>query len=225
MIAQFSWDRHAPIYATKPIADPSAYNRKLDRVRSLLRPTDHILEIGCGTGGTALRIAPSVAHVTATDISGEMVKIAKSKRDAEALTNIEFRQAAADKLVDGRPFDVICAFSVLHLVGDVPATLRQIYRQLKPGGLFISKTVCLKDRPVWMQVLVRTMTWLGYAPEVTALTRKVLFRYLNHAGFEILQSTYFGDQQMSPFIVARRPKDADSVNKPTLPSPQEKRHD
>jgi ubiquinone/menaquinone biosynthesis C-methylase UbiE len=166
----------------------------------------------------ALRIAPNVAHVTATDISGEMVRIARSKVDAEASTNIEFRQAAAEDLVAGRPFDAICAFSVLHLVADVPATLRQMFRQLKPGGLFISKTVCLKDRPVWIQVLVRTMTWLGYAPKVTALSRNGLVRYLNHAGFEILQSTYFGDQHMSPFIVARRPEEAAAMNNPTLPS-------
>ena len=74
MSATYFWDRHAAKYAEKPIADPTAYEEKLARVRSLLRATDHVLEIGCGTGSTALRLAPGVAKITATDVSSGMIR-------------------------------------------------------------------------------------------------------------------------------------------------------
>ena len=75
---------------------------------------------------------------------------------------------------------------------------------MKPGGLFISKTVCLKDRSRLIQMMVRTLTAVGLAPHVTALSRNELIDRLLEAGFEIEQTTYFGEQRMSPFIVARR---------------------
>lgn len=198
------WDRHAPKYAKKPIADPTAYEEKLSRVRSLLRVTDHVLEIGCGTGGTALRLAPGIAQITATDVSGGMIRIAQSKLGSDAPANVQFRQADAADMVSGYPFDAICAFSLLHLVTDVPVVLDRVRQQLKPGGLFISKTVCLKDRSRLIRTMVRTLTAVGLAPHVTALSRNDLIDHLLHAGFEIEQATYFGELRMSPFVVARR---------------------
>lgn len=58
--AQAYWDRHAVTYAQKPIADLPAYEEKLHRVRSVLRATDRVLEIGCGTGGTARKLKPDI---------------------------------------------------------------------------------------------------------------------------------------------------------------------
>ena len=204
MTATYFWDRHAAKYAKKPIADPTAYEEKLSRVRSLLCATDRVLEVGCGTGGTALQLAPGVAYIIATDRSGGMVRIAQSKLGSDAPANVTFRQADASDRVDGQPFDAICAFSLLHLVHDVPALLDSVRQQLKPGGLFISKTVCLRDRSRLIQVMVPTLTALGIAPHVTALSRDELIDHLSAAGFEIEQAVYLGEQRMSPFIVARR---------------------
>ena len=207
MNSQAFWDRHAPKYAKKPIADLTAYEEKLTRVRSLAREKDRVLEIGCGTGGTALRIAPSVAHVTATDISGEMIRIARSKLGANARNDIAFHKVDAAQVVQGHPFDMICAFSLLHLVGDISQVLDSVHRQLKPGGLFLSKTAYLKDRSRLIQAIVRVLAALGLAPQVTLLSQRELIEYLNRAGFDIDQSMYFGTGRMSPFIVARRPAD------------------
>ena len=48
-------------------------------VASRLKDTDTVLEIGCGTGGIAIRLGPGFAQWTATDFSTEMVKIAQAK--------------------------------------------------------------------------------------------------------------------------------------------------
>lgn len=54
------WDRIARKYASDPIKDTAGYERTLARTRELLTHTDTVLEIGCGTGTTALKLAPSV---------------------------------------------------------------------------------------------------------------------------------------------------------------------
>ena len=205
MTAQAFWDRHAPKYAEKPITDVTAYEEKLRCVTAILRPTDRVLEIGCGTGGTARKIVPAVAHVTATDLSAEMIRIARSRSGGDAAARPKFLQAEAAQDISDQPFDVVCAFSVLHLVDDIPTVQDAAFGQIKPGGHFMSKTVCLKDAPRWMQTMVRVLTALRIAPKVIILSRSELTRHLIRAGFEIDQTRYFGKNRLSPFIVARKP--------------------
>ena len=198
------WDRIAPKYSRKSIGNPAAYEQKLSLVRALLRATDRVLEIGCGTGSTALRLAPGVAHITATDASRGMIEIAQSKLGPDAPSNVTFHQNHAADLVEDRPFDAICAFSLLHLVKDVPHVLDRVREQLKPGGLFISKTECLKDRTVLLRAMVPGLVAMGLAPRVTFLSPYDLILHLRAAGFKIEQTAYFGTNRTSIFIVARR---------------------
>ncbi len=133
------WDKTTPQYARKPVGDPATYKEKLARLATLLRPTDRVLEIGCGTAATALRLAPGVGHYTATDGSRGMIDIARSKLGPDAPTNVTIGLADTLEDIEGAPFDAVCAFSLLHLVPDLPRVLDYIRRQVKPGDLFISK--------------------------------------------------------------------------------------
>jgi ubiquinone/menaquinone biosynthesis C-methylase UbiE len=207
MTAQPFWDRIAPKYAQKPVDDPGAYQAKLSSVRALLRTTDRVLEIGCGTGSTALQLAPDVSHFTATDGSRRMIGIARSKLGLESPANVTFQQADAADLVGDYPFDAICAFSLLHLIEDVPHVLDRVRKQLKPGGLFISKTECLKDRTVLLRAMVPAFVAVGLAPRVTFLSTGDLHRHLIAAGFRIEQTSHFGAKRTSPFVVASRAAD------------------
>ena len=76
------WDKAARKYASSPIADLPGYERTLQRVRHWLQPSDRVLELGCGTATTALRLAPATAHYTATDLSAAMMDIARQKLEA-----------------------------------------------------------------------------------------------------------------------------------------------
>lgn len=205
MPAPSFWDRIAPKYAQRPVGDPKAYDEKLARVAALLCAKDRVLEIGCGTGTTALRLAPGVATYTATDGSRAMIDIAKAKLGPDAPGNVTFLQAdAAEKLSDA-PFDAICAFSLLHLVEDLPAVLRAVHAQVKPGGLFVSKTVCLRETAFPIRLMVPALTAVGLAPPVAALSRAQLLREISAAGFDIETVTHFGPKRLNPFIVARKP--------------------
>jgi ubiquinone/menaquinone biosynthesis C-methylase UbiE len=204
MTAQPFWDRMAPKYARKPVGDPDAYHEKLALLASLLRPKDRVFEIGCGTGTTALRLAPGVAHYTATDGSRAMIRIAGAKLGPGAPANVTFQHVDAAEQVAGAPFDAICAFSLLHLVEDVPTVLAAVHAQLKPGGLFLSKTVCMKAAAWPIRFLVPALTTLRIAPRVTPLSRMDLVRFLEEASLRVERTEHLGKNRMSPIIVARK---------------------
>ena len=198
------WDKAAKKYAASKIADMGGYEETLDRTRRLLGPEDHLLEIGCGTGSTALKLAPSVGQLTATDISGEMLAIANEKLRATDLANLHFVQSEATKPIEGGPFDAICAFSLLHLLDDLDAGLAHFHGLLKPGGMLITKTACLRDMSVAMAPLIKVMQWFGKAPYVIIFTAPQLEAAFEKAGFELVETGYHGKTKSTRFIAARR---------------------
>ncbi len=194
------WNRIAEKYAAKPVEDMPAYEAKLARLRELLSPTDRVLEIGCGTGSTAIALAPVVKQWVGADYSTELLRIASAK---PAPDNVGFVLATADADIEGAPFDAVCAFSLLHLVPDIEATLHAVRRQLKPGGQFISKTVCVGERGMLFRIFARLMQIVLRVPVLHLLTQERLQDMIAAAGFDIVETGYFSKKSMSPFIVAR----------------------
>ena len=128
------WDKASKKYAASPIKDMKAYEDTLDRARHYLHADDHLLEVGCGTGTTALKLAGNVRRITATDVSGGMLSFAESKKAAQGITNVEFIRAEITRPLPEAPFDAIFASSILHLVDDLDATLAHLFTQVKRGG-------------------------------------------------------------------------------------------
>ncbi|MEO0750423.1 MAG: class I SAM-dependent methyltransferase [Pseudomonadota bacterium] len=199
------WNRIAPKYARKPVKDAAAYEAKLSLVRALLKRDDQVLEIGCGTGSTALALAPGVARYTATDVSERMIDIADQKRKQAGLENLVVSAAPATAQTPGAPYDAVMGFSLLHLVDDLPETLCAVHSQLRPGGLFLSKTPCLGDAGLGVRLLIKAIVFIGYAPPILLFTQKELRHALTDAGFEIEALRHFGKDGNTPFFMARRP--------------------
>ena len=76
------WDRIAPKYAGGRIADYAGYEATLVRVQGLLSREHDVLEVGCGTGSTALRLAQHTRSLLATDVSAHMIGIAAGAQAA-----------------------------------------------------------------------------------------------------------------------------------------------
>ena len=130
------WDRTSRKYARGAIADQAGYERTLDRTRGLLRSGDRVLELGCGTGTTALQLAGDVQNYLATDISAGMIAIANEKYAAGPIPALVFRTATTEALTpDAAQFNAVLVFNYLHLVRDLPGTLRRIHALLCSGGL------------------------------------------------------------------------------------------
>lgn len=210
--AQQFWDKAAEGYARSPVRDEAAYATTLTRVRAHLTPRDRVLELGCGTGTTALKLADAVAHITATDISGEMVRIGQEKAAAQGVTNVTFLQGVPGDaaLATGGPYDVVTAFNLLHLIDDLPAFLDRVAPLVKPGGLFISKSVC---RPApgegglkfaALRLILPVMQALGKAPFVAFRPIPALEAEIEAAGFTLLETGNYPARPPSRFIVARK---------------------
>jgi ubiquinone/menaquinone biosynthesis C-methylase UbiE len=206
------WDRAARKYSTDPITDMAGYERTLERTRCYLKGNETAFEFGCGTGTTALKLAPFVGRIVASDISGEMIAIAREKAKAEGCGNVTFEVARLDAAQwPDESFDVALGFNVLHLVAGREAVLKSVHRLLRPGGLFISKTPCLKEMNPLMRIVlplaVPVMQLIGKAPNVvTSLSAANLEREIVAAGFEIVEIARHGTRgkDVRPFIVARK---------------------
>lgn len=200
------WDRIADEYSRQPVKNQTAYEQTLAATRAYLQPTDHVLELGCGTGSTALTLAPDVKRITASDISPRMVAIAERKRSEAGLDNVEFLPAAVgEQTLNWQTYDAILAFNLLHLVPDLDRALSDIHRQLRPGGVFISKSPCLGEMSFLIRGLIRGMQSFGKAPDVTYFTTRDLEAALRWAGFEVMASRTFDKAPKSRFFVARKP--------------------
>jgi SAM-dependent methyltransferase len=107
-----------------------------------------ILELGCGTGNDAARLAGEGYAVTAIDVSGEAVAQARAKFGSLA------RFIVADMtqrlpFPDGS-FDAVMSNVALHMFPDgvTRAVFAQVARLVRPGGLFVFHVNSLEDRPL-----------------------------------------------------------------------------
>ena len=101
-----------------------------------LPPNCHdVLEIGCGTGGFARRLAERSQHVLALDLSPEMIRIAR-ERSAQ-FPNIEFQLADVGEVpLNIASFDCIATIATLHHL-PISETLLKMKTALKPGGILL----------------------------------------------------------------------------------------
>lgn len=201
------WDKIAGKYALQPISNMDAYLQTMERVQSYLSPQLRVLELGCGTGGTALHLAPHAGHILATDFSGGMIEQAKARDGAE---NVEFRQAdPLDPSLQDGAFDVVMGFNLFHLVENQAEVFARIHDLLAPGGIFISKSPCLAERSLgWkfglLKHLIPVMQWVGKAPYVRFESIAGLEAAITKAGFRIVETGNYPVRPPNHFVVAER---------------------
>jgi SAM-dependent methyltransferase len=104
------------------------------------RPVRTVLDLGCGTGNHALRLAAGGYQVVGVDRSSEMLAVAEQKAREQELA-VQFHQADIRNLELGETFDaVLMMFAVLGYqteTDDVKSALRAARRHLRPDGLLV----------------------------------------------------------------------------------------
>ena len=107
-----------------------------------------VLELGCGTGNDAARLAGEGLHVVATDLSTEAVAAARQKygdlvdvRVVDMVVGLPFPEAS---------FDAVMANVALHMFTDAVtrAVFADVRRVLRDGGLFLFHVNAHDDRPL-----------------------------------------------------------------------------
>ena len=198
------WDKIAERYSKQPIADEAAYQKKLRVTRKYFRPDMEVLEFGCGTGSTAITHAPCVKHIQAIDISSKMIEIAQGKADAENIENVTFKCSAINEFsVPDQTLDAVLGLSILHLLNNKEEVIARVHKMLKPGGIFVTSTMCIGGAMKLLKIVAPIGKFLGLMPLVEFFTTRELEDSLTDAGFEI-------DYQWQPvknkavFIVAKK---------------------
>ena len=193
-------------YSRQPIANQAAYEHKLKITRKYLTPNSEVLEIGCGTGSTAILHAPYVKHIFATDYAHKMIEIANEKKAADNVRNVDFEVAVIEDMPkeDGK-YDVVLALNIIHILEDKPPALAKIYSLLKPGGYFISSTPCIeKITGVWW-FLLQLFRLVGF-PKMEGMTPEKLKGMIEDAGFKLVEEWAPEGQPNVPFLVYSRPQ-------------------
>jgi ubiquinone/menaquinone biosynthesis C-methylase UbiE len=135
-------------YVTSPT---HAKGSELDRLLELAQPqADWImLDVATGGGHTALRFAPHVARVIATDLTPRMIDVAQRFVLSQGISNVEFRLADAENLpFDPDTFDLVTCRIAAHHFPDPARFVREAARSLKSNGLLlIQDQVVPEDLP------------------------------------------------------------------------------
>lgn len=117
-----------------------------------------ILDVATGTAGVAIAMARrSGAQITGVDVSDEMLEIGRRRVDAAGLRGrIELDAAPAEELpFADATFDAISFTYVMRYVGDPAATLAELARALRPGGVMAGLDFFVPPNPFW-----RAAWWL-----------------------------------------------------------------
>ncbi len=192
------WDRLAKHYGLVEFL--SEWYLKPFRKALWARATGRILEAGAGTG---LNIAfyPPGARVTATDLSGAMLRKAQ-ERARQQKREVTFEEADLCSLpfADGT-FDTAVATFVFCSLPDPVACLREMGRVTKPGGRILLLDHVRIDRPLVGPLMDR----------LNVATVRLAGEHINHrmdefvrsAGFEIVESRRLGFMGIIRLIAAR----------------------
>jgi SAM-dependent methyltransferase len=129
-----------------------------------VRPTDQVLDIGCGCGQST-RDAARMAHegsALGVDLSSAMLAVARRRATAEGVSNVDFRRADAQvHEFDPATFDVVISRFGVMFFEDRTAAFANIAAALRPGG----RLALL----VWQDI--RKNEWIMTARETLAAGR------------------------------------------------------
>src|SRR3954462_3512306 len=135
--AEATYNAAADHFDDRPLAFWDRYGRRtIDRLS--LATGSSVLDVGCGSGASALppaiRVGPQ-GRVIGIDLAERLLAIARSKRAAQNLQNLEFQRA--DMTVLGYPdasFDAVVSVFSIFFVSDMVSQVRELWRVLRPGG-------------------------------------------------------------------------------------------
>jgi len=147
-LSQQRFGTHAQNYVTSPV---HAKGADLDRLLEIAQPRPywHVLDVATGGGHTALKFAPHVARVVASDLTPQMLKAAEAHITGKGVRNVEFREARAEHLpFDSNTFDLVTCRIAPHHFEDVAQFVKEAARVVRPGGLVLVQDQQMPEDPV-----------------------------------------------------------------------------
>ena len=156
-----------------------------------IKPGDHILDLGCGTGHLTNEIKDHGAEVTGIDASAEMIE-----RATTTYPGIDFQVADATNFRFDENFDAVFSNATLHWVHKADEAIKCVYDALKPGGRFVAEMGGKDNTKQMVAATQQVLEKYGYSklaerkvwyfPSLGEYTSK-----LENAGFRVTFATHF----------------------------------
>lgn len=184
--AELFYNALAESYDEEQFSSPVSMSRNteqrlfLARAPALFQGSERVLEVGAGTGIFTLEIARRSREVVAADISGNMLALLEKKAAAAGVGNIIPVKGNVESMELKGPFSVVCAFSSLEYLTDLPGFFVKLSKEVAPGGTlyFITARSSFFRFFTQMGNAVRQGLWLK------AHSRREIEAMLKAAGFQ-----------------------------------------
>mgnify|MGYP001391394641 CR=1 FL=1 len=158
-----------------------------------LKPTDHVVDLGAGSGYFTFRIAPLVpkGKVYAVDISPQMLGIVRAKMQKQDYKNVEtVHSTITDLKLENNLADCVLIVDAYHEFSHPMEMGKAIYNTLKPGGKLVLIEYRMEDPGIPIKKLHK-------------MSEKQAIKELSVTGLEWVKTSEALPQQH--FIVFRKP--------------------
>lgn len=166
----------------------------LDRFQSIdpalldIRPTDRVIDLGCGTGRHVLELCKRDCDIIGADISRHDLRVARylceiMRREGTVRARVHWMQTAGERLpfADGAFDRVICTETLEH-VDDDSVLARELHRVLAPGGILAVSVPDEFSEKIFWKLSKNYRTHAG--GHVRIYNRSQIVRLLQGAGLE-----------------------------------------
>jgi len=133
----------------------------IEVVRAWIKPTDKVLDLGCGPGSFLAAIAPLCGEIVGADISQQFVNSSRELIEGLEIPNARTLHIRANEALPFREesFDVLIMVDVIHHLEDIPRTLSEAMRVLKKNGRVLIFEPNKLNPLIWLVHLVDKNEW------------------------------------------------------------------
>lgn len=175
------WDFCAPFYDIGAKANGRAYREMLRIVRELVPQGASVLEAAAGTGAISLTVADKANHVLCTDLSDNMLKVARKKAAKAGAMNVMIDIRSLDDLREpDASYDVVVAAQVLNLLDEPEKAAAELRCVAK--SMVILPTPYIKGLRGPGRINIRMFKLLGFSPKFE-FDREGFEQFLPRVGF------------------------------------------
>lgn len=120
----------------------------LAKIAALVKPGCSALDLGCGMGWLALRLAKMGASVRGVDVAERSLEQARHKAGRLGLANCVFDKMDANtEALPASAYDLVVAWGALHHLVRIDHVIAEVARSLKPGGVFVLSECVDREGP------------------------------------------------------------------------------
>lgn len=136
-VTQSQFGPRAALYVTSALHASGADLDALEAIAAETRP-GRAVDLGCGGGHVAYRLAPHAGEVVACDLSADMLAEVAKTASERGFANIRTREAAAERLpFDDASFDLVATRFSAHHWRTLEPGLAEAHRVARPGATAI----------------------------------------------------------------------------------------